>query len=395
MTETTAHPGFDAIGVDELRRIGSMKWTRHPGALAAFVAEMDFGVPEPVTRAVNDLLSSGIGGYIPDWLTTALQEATAAWHAKTFGWSIEPADVTPTADVIRAYEIAIDHFSRPGSPIVLLTPAYPPFFMVAAHRNRDVIEVPVRLHGDAWKIDFDRLESAFKSGAGLLLLCNPHNPIGKMYTRSELAAIAEIVERYDARVFSDEVHAPLAYDNNQHIPYASVSEAAASHTLTSTSASKAFNIAGLKCAQLITSNDSDRAAVRKLGLRVTHGASTLGVAANAAAYRDGRPWLDDVVAYLDRNRRRLAARLADPAPGPRLGFRPPESTYFAWLDIRHIANATSRVAELRDHYGLVVTDGADFGHEGRGFLRLNFATPRPVLDQMIDVLATALGVAAG
>ncbi|WP_051218075.1 MalY/PatB family protein [Nocardioides insulae] len=381
-------PDFDAITVADLRRTGGLKWRAHPDALGAFVAEMDFGLADPILEAVTGTARDGLTGYPPEWLTDDLRTATAAWQRDRYSWSIDPHDVTPTADVIHAYEIAIRHFSRPGSPVVLLTPAYYPFFSIAETIGRETIEVPLHLDERGWTLDLDELDRALAAGGGLVVLCHPHNPIGKVYDRNELLAIAEVVERHDARVFSDEVHAPLVYAGTRHIPYATISDTAAAHALTATSASKAFNLPGLKCGQIITSNPADRTLVEELGMTVSHGASTLGIAANTAAYRRGGAWLASVVDYLDGNRHHLTGLLAEHLPEVRM--HPPAATYFGWLDVRGVGIEGSPGDFFLEHAKVALNDGEPFGQVGSGHVRLNFATPRPILTRIIEAMSAAL-----
>lgn len=373
----------DALDAEVLRARGSLKWTAFPGEIAAWVAESDFGTAPAVTAALHRATDAGTFGYLPPAVRTELAEACARWHGDRYGWDVAPSRVKPVADVLDALRITVEHFSRPGSAVIVPTPAYMPFVTVPRQWGRDVIEVPVVADGGRTTFDLDALADAMRSGGHLLLLTNPHNPTGRVYTRSELTALAEVVERNGARVFSDEIHAPLVYPGGEHVPYASVSEAAAQHTVTATSASKAWNIPGLKCAQIVLSNEADDERWAPIDLLATHGASTLGVVANTAAYRDGGPWLEELIAHLDGNRRALAEVLAELAP--QIGYVPPEGSYLAWLDLR--AALAAIPGAPRDHLarwlgectGVVVTDGAACGRAGRGFVRLNLAMPRPMV----------------
>jgi cystathionine beta-lyase len=206
-------------------------------------------------------------------------------------------------------------------------------------------------------------------------------------SRDELLGVAEVVERNQGRVFSDEIHAPLVYDGHRHIPYATVCDAAADHAVTATSTSKAWNLAGLKCAQMLISNDADRKRWSELGRLHTDGTSTLGVLAATAAYRAGKPWLDTVLARLDSNRHLLAELLE--AHLPLVRYTPPEGTYLGWLDVREYGP----VPDLADRAGVTVMDGAEFGPAGAGFLRLNFATTPAILTGIVRRLAHAAGAA--
>jgi len=242
--------------------------------------------------------------------------------------------------------------------------------------------------GGFFTLDLDRIEDAFRAGGNLLVFCNPYNPLGRVFTRSEMAQLTEVVERHTGRVFADEIHGPLVYPGTRHIPYASTSEAAASHTLTATSASKAWNLPGLKCAQVILTNEPDRLRWEQMGFYAPHGASNPGVAANIAAYRHGETWLDEIIAYLDESRRLLAGLLSRQLPLVR--YRPPDGTYLAWLDCTAMDLPGSPGELVTDRAHVTVVDGPAFGDGGPGSFRLNFATPQPVLTEMIERIAAAL-----
>lgn len=382
-------PGtFDQITQDDLRAAGSVKWTAFPDTIGAFVAEMDFGLAPAINSAVKDALDLGVTGYLPDKLANDLSEATARWYSDSYGWQIAAERVHHVPDVIAAFELAIEHFTTPGSAVIVPTPAYMPFLMVPPMRDRRVIEVPSIEVDGRWVMDLDAVAQAFRDGGEMLVLCNPHNPLGTVATRDELLAIADTVTAAGGRVFADEIHAPIVYAPARHIPYASVSDAAAAHTFTATSASKAWNLAGLKCAQVILSNDADAELWERLGFWAGHGTSTLGVIANTAAYTGGREWLDGVVEYLDGNRRMLAQLVNEKLPGVRMIV--PEGSYIALLDFRETGLTGDLGEWFREHAGVAMTDGAACGVAAIGYTRFVFAMPRPVLVEAVDRIAAAL-----
>lgn len=382
---------FRAAGIsaESLFGAGHLKWTMFgPGKLGAWVAEMDFGTAPPIIAALHEAVERMQFGYLPPALAASLQEACAAWQRDVHGWSLEASSVRPLPDVIKGLEIAIVHCSRPGSPVILPTPAYMPFLTVPGLLGRDTIRIGMGRDGDRAVYDLDALDRAFAAGGGLLVLCNPHNPLGRVMERTELEAIADVVEHHGGRVFADEIHGPLVYPGHHHVPYASLSAATAAHTVTATSASKAWNLPGLKCAQLIVTSEADAAALDRREPFVTNGASTLGVVASTVAFTAGRPWLDEVVAYLDGNRRLLAELLATHLPT--VGYTPPEGTYLAWLDCRALGLPAAIADFFTEEAGVVVVDGARCGPDGVGFVRLNIATTRPLLEQMIGQMAAAV-----
>ena len=384
---------FDSVSEDDLRDAGSVKWTMFPDTIGAFVAEMDFGLAPSISTALKSALDRGLTGYLPSQLAADLAQATADWYADAYGWQVPADRVQHVPDVIAAFELTMKSFTRPASAVIVPTPAYMPFLLVPPMHGRRVIEVPSLEVDGRWVIDPDGLRRAFDDGGELLVLCNPHNPLGTVATRDELLAIADIVDEKQGRVFSDEIHAPIVYSPAAHVPYASVSETAASHTITAASASKAWNLAGLKCAQVILSNDTDAAVWESFGFWAGHGTSTLGVLANTAAYSAGGRWLDTVVDYLDGNRRLLAELVAEHLPDVRLIM--PEGTYIALLDFR----ATGLTGDLgewfRDHAGVAMTDGAACGEAAIGYTRFVFAMPRPIMREAVLRMAAALAGRAG
>jgi cystathionine beta-lyase len=374
---------FDALTADHLRENGSLKWTAFPDKIGAWVAEMDFPVAPPIAAALHDAVDRSLFGYLPPALQTGMVEAYVSFAADRYSWNVDPDRVRPVSDVLTALEHTITHFSRPGSPIILPTPAYMPFLTLPGGLGRKVIQVPMLRDADGrYTYDLDALDAAFRAGGHLLVLCNPHNPIGRVLEPDEMLAVAEVVDRHGGRVFSDEIHAPLVYPGRRHVPYASLNETTAGHTLTATSASKAWNLPGLKCAQVVLSNDADVKLWNETGRRVEGGASTPGVLANRVAYTEGRDWLDDVVAYLHGN----VTRLGELLDGTGIGYRAPEGTYLTWLDFRGVdlpGTPAGIAHHFHEHADVALTDGGLCGEAGYGFVRLNAAMSRPVLEHAV------------
>ncbi|GEN78347.1 MalY/PatB family protein [Actinotalea fermentans] len=376
----------DLLDPDALRARGSLKWTGMPADIAAWVAESDLGVAPVVLEAVHDAVGRGLLGYLPPAVRAALGEAFASWAGHAYDWHLDPARVRPVGHVTEGLRLAIDLFSRPGSPVILPTPAYMPFVTAPAVWGREVIQVPMARDAVGRPtLDLDAVDAAFRAGGHLFVLVNPQNPTGRVAERAELEALAEVVERHGGRVFADEIHAPLVHGSGRHVPYASVSPATAAHTVTGVSASKAWNIPGLKCAQVVLTNDADLETWRRHDDLLTEGASTVGAVANTAAYTHGRAWLADTLSYLDGNRHALAEGLA---VDPRIGYRMPEGTYLAWLDLREALAALPTGAGpgaeplgtwLRRTTGVALTDGALCGEAGAGHVRVNLAMPRPLV----------------
>lgn len=379
---------FDAIDRARLAAPTSRKWSLHPETIGAWVAEMDFGTAPAIRAALHAAIEDDVLGYLSPSTAADMAGATSEWLAAQYQWAVPPARIHPVSDVVAALGVTIEHFSRPDSAVIVPTPAYMPFHIYPPTLGREVVQVAGIERDGRWSHDLAGIDAAFADGAGTLVLCNPHNPTGTVLSRAELEAISEIVDSHGGRVFADEIHSPLRFDGAAHIPYASISEVAARHTITGTSASKAWNVPGLKAAQLITSNAEDEIAYSRFGFSVVHGASTPGVIASTAAYRAGGPWLVDVLQYLDRNRRLLSELLAQYLP--RVRYRMPEATYLAWLDCRDLPIEGSPADFFRERAGVTVTDGALCGAGYEGFVRLVFAMPMPLLAEAVERMGAAV-----
>jgi cystathionine beta-lyase len=379
---------FDALTEEGLRAAGGLKWTRYGAAIGAFVAEMDFGTAPVVRRALHEAVDAGRLGYLTTQAADEMARACARWQLRRYGWTVPPEWITPLADVLAGLQAAVEHFTPPDGAVVLPTPAYMPFLEVPGALGRRLIEVPMVVRGGRMTYDLDGIARAFDDGGRLFVHVNPHNPLGRVFGVDEQLALSEVVDAVGARVFSDEIHAPLVHPGAVHRPYASLSPRTAGHTVTATSASKAWNLPGLKAAQLLLSNADDAAHWAEAGFLFGHGASTPGVLANTVAYEDGGPWLDGVLRYLDGNRRLLAELLADRLP--QIRYTPPEGTYLAWLDCRALELPGSAGSFFLEQAGVALVDGPECGAPGAGHVRLNFATPRHVLITVVDRMAAAV-----
>jgi cystathionine beta-lyase len=379
--------GFDDVDLERLRARRSVKWSLYgPDVLAAWVAEMDFDVAPAVRQALLDAVHREDFGYVEADLG-ALTGATVRFLAARYGWDVSPARVFPIADVLVGIGAALDLCVAPGAGVVVPTPAYPPFFEIVELTGRPVVAAPLLRTTATDRLDLDAIDSGLAAGAGAVLLCNPHNPTGRVFARDELEALAAVVERHGARVVADEVHGPLVFHGARHVPYASISDAAADHAITITSASKAFNLAGLKCAQVVASNHTDAARWRGRRVHEVPGPTPLGIAASTAAYDEGGPWLDDLVAYLAANRDRLGELLAEHLPGVR--WHPPAATFLAWFDCADLG-LDDPARHFLDDAGVALSDGPPFGVGCDQFVRLNFGTSRALLERIVGAMGTAV-----
>lgn len=378
---------IDALTIDDLVAAGSLKWTTYPDAIGAWVAEMDFGIAPQIAEQLSEMLSLQQTGYAPMRLRTELRQATAEFVAGRYDWQLPPEQVYWLPDVLTGLAIVMTQWLPPHSRIVVPTPCYMPFVDMPTTFGHQRIELPMVRGENNWTMDLDALAREFDAGAKLLLLCNPHNPIGKAFERAELEAICQIVEEHEGLVFSDEIHAPLSYPGIQHVPYASINESAAAHTITAMSASKSFNLAGLKCAQLILTNPEHQRFFSAQGHGLPYESSPFGMAANITAFRHGGPWFAETLQYLNENRKLFGSMLAELLP--EVGYIEPQASFLAWLDCRELG-----LSDPRRHFleaGVALTDGAECGVAGRGHVRFNFALPRAIMQRAIEKMAASLG----
>ncbi|HEY9302969.1 MAG TPA: MalY/PatB family protein [Mycobacterium sp.] len=380
---------FDQLTEQDLRARKTIKWNHFgPDVLPLWIAEMDFPTAPAVVDGIRACVADEEFGY-PAFREDTLSVATADWCRRRYGWHVTPEWIRAVPDVLKGLEVVINFLTRPESPVVLPVPAYMPFFDVLRITGRQRVEIPM-LQDDSGRyvMDLDALDNAFASGAGSLILCNPNNPLGTAYRADELRAIVDIAARHHARVIADEIHGPLVY-GRPHVAAASVSDTAAHTVITLISASKGWNLPGLICAQAILTNEQDVREWEFINKLHKMGVSTIGIRANIAAYDHGADWLDELLGYLQVNRDHLATALPSSSPGVKVNT--PEATYMSWVDFR----ARNLPAEPADHLlskaKVALSPGIPFGATvGSGFARLNFATPRAILDRAIDAIATAL-----
>ncbi|GAB2509786.1 MalY/PatB family protein [Paramicrobacterium agarici] len=376
---------IDALTIDDLRRTGATKWIAPGIDIGAFIAEMDFGVADPVKSALRDAVDAEVFGYLPESMLRDVKSATASALASR-GYPVSVDHVIAVPDVLRALELTLTRLTSPQGKVIVPTPSYMPFLFLPPRLGREVIEVPMIDDDGTWRFDLDALRAAFAAGGEILLLCQPFNPLGRVFSRDELAAVSAVVDEASGHVFADEIWAPLVLPGATHVSYATVTDAAARHTVTATSAAKGWNLPGLKCAQLVVSGDADRARFDDADW-ISHGASTMGAAATIAAYTEGGPWLDDVVSYLDGNRAELLDLVAEHLPG--VTMHRPEGTYVAWLDFTALG-IDSPGEFFAENARVGVTDGAGCGAAGVGGARFIFATPRPIMREAITRMGAAL-----
>ncbi len=373
---------------DELRATASVKWTwEGPDVVPAWVAEMDVRPARVVRAAVEDAVSRGMFGYPPRDDVSGVPEATAAFLERRYGHRVDPERVILCGDVMAGVRLALEVLCE-QAPVVVPTPAYPPFLDVVPLTGRALIPVPCRVPSASpnhAELDVEAIGAALAAGARTVLLSQPHNPLGVVFSRAQLEALRDVVTRYGARVISDEIHAPLVLPGATHLPYAAI-EGTQSHVTTIVAASKAWNIPGLKCAQLIAGNADDLTALTTIPHVANHGLSSLGIAATLAAYTAGEPWLDGVVAHLNLQRELFGALLAERLP--QVTWTPMQATYLAWVDAAGTGLADPCATALTTGR-VMVQPGALFGPAYARFARINLATSTERLERIVDGLARA------
>jgi cysteine-S-conjugate beta-lyase len=372
---------LDVPGLAELSRRRSDKWSGHaPGVLAATIAEMDFPLAPPVAAALRAAIDRHDVGYAPGD-PSRLRGLFAGFAGRRLGWTVDPDQVTLVPDVMAGLVELCRVLAAPGDGVAFATPAYPPFFTDLPQAGLALRELPLRADG---ALDLEALEAVLASGARVLVLANPHNPTGRVLPRAELAAIADCCAAHDAWVLADEIHAPLVLPGTEHTPWLEVSEAARRCGVALSSASKAFNLAGLKTALAVTASDRARAAVARMP-DLSDRAGLLGVIAAEAAFADGDAWLDAVLARLDANRALLGERLA--AELPEVRWTPPAATYLAWLDCRALGLGDDPAPHFLARGRVALSRGLDYGRPGAGFVRLNFGTSPELVAEAVARMA--------
>ena len=385
-------PDVHADPLSLLRARTSEKWVAYPrDVLPLFVAEMDYPLAPPVAAAMVARIAASDTGYVLN--PGPLAPAFAAYAAQQWGWNVDPTLVRTTTDVSVAIVETLRRVIEPGDGVVITPPVYPPFFDMVGEASGTVVEVPLLDDGESYSLDLDGLERAFAAGARAFLLCSPHNPLGLVHHYSTLEQVAELAARYNVTVVSDEIHAPLLHGGKTFTPFLAVSQAASEYGIAVTSASKAWNLAGVKCALIVAGSDRGRAVLDGLPEEVGFRTSILGLHASVAAYEQGGPWLDGVLASIESNRDLLRALLAERLPG--VGYREPHAGYLAWLDFRDLGWGDDPSIIALDAAKVALMPGPSFGSQGRGFVRLNFACSPEVLTEAIDRLASVVVTPAG
>lgn len=374
--------------VIDRRSTESIKWNAYDAdVLPMWVADMDFRSPEPVIRTLVERMTHGVYGYgremeeLPKLLVERMKQR--------YDWEIKQEDIVFLPGVVVSFNMAAHAFVGAGNGVLLQTPVYHPFFWISKFVKTVTQENLLNAEADgSYSVNWEDFESRIDERTRMFLLCNPHNPVGKVFTRGELEHMAEICLRHKMVICSDEIHADFIYAGHKHVPMASISPEIAQNTVTLMAPSKTFNIAGLECAFAIVQNPELRRQLCSGGQGLAYHSNMIGYIAATAAYREGQPWLDELLAYLDGNRRCLADFVNQQMPGMRT--RMPDGTYLAWLDCREAGIPGKPGDFFLKEARVALNDGEMFGQGGKGFVRFNMGTPRSLLVESLERMKRSL-----
>ncbi|MBN1810793.1 MAG: PatB family C-S lyase [Anaerolineae bacterium] len=379
---------YDFDRLVDRRGTDSLKWHRYgEDVLPLWVADMDFRAPEPVIHALHERVEHGVFGYgvpLPE-----LRQVIVERLQRLYGWQVSPGELIFLPGVVTGFNLVCHAFAAPGDGVLVQTPVYYPILDAPSGvgLTRDEMALARRPDG-YYEIDFDVLGGTITDRTRVFILCNPHNPVGRVFRREELERMAEICLRHDVLICSDEIHCDLVFPGHRHTPIASLSPEIADRTVTLMAPSKTYNVPGLRCSVAIVRNRELRRRLRKTHADLVGEVNVMGYAAALAAYRDGQPWLDEVLRYLEANLDFLLRYVEAYMPG--ITMSRPEGTYLAWLDCREAGIPGNPHRFFLERARVAVSDGAIFGRGGEGFVRLNFGCPRSTLVEALDRMREAL-----
>ena len=368
------------------------KWNQYDAdVIPAWVADMDFAVAAPIQAAIERIVRDVDYGYPlrnGDKADRLVANAFAMRMKSRFGWEVSPDLVMPMADLVQGTYAPILAFSDPGDSVVLQVPNYPPFRDAISTTERKLLALPMRDDGTRHVFDMAELKKLVDKRTRIFILCNPQNPTGRVFSRDELLALGQFAVEHDLIVVSDEIHSDLVYPGHQHIPFASLGPDIAARTVTLNSATKSFNIPGLRCALIAFGSEGLRDKFHKrIPLKLTGGGNVVGVDATVAAWTECQPWLDAVMEHLLKARNRIVDVLT--AEVPDIRFHAPEATYLAWLDCRKLGLSTSAFQFFLNKARIGFSAGETFDPDCAQFVRFNFATSMPILDEILDRIVSA------
>ena len=374
-------------GTASVKHDGAAAYCGNPDAIPMWVADMDFAAPEAVTRALLERASHPVYGYTlyPDSMYTAL----ITWMKNRHSWAIERDAIMMSPGVVTALHATVLALTQPGNSVIVQSPVYAPFFSSVTTTGRKLLLNPLHLENGRYSIDYAHLEQCAAQGARLLILCSPHNPVGRVWTQDELQRILDIARRHNIAILSDEIHADLVYPGIKHTALATLAKAGDT-IITTVAPSKTFNIPGLGLSALIVHDPAHRAALQKVfdQLHVLAG-NPFSITAFEAAYNGGEEWLEALLVYLQQTREFVRGYLASHLPG--IHLIEPEGSYLLWLDCRELGMTDAELKHFFVHEaGVALSPGTIFGEDGSGFMRMNIGTPRKTVAAALEQIRGAL-----
>ncbi len=372
----------------ERRQTDSIKWRHYdPDVLPMWVADMDFRSPEPVIQALRDRVEHGVFGYADE--SAELRQVLVERLADRYHWQVKPDDILLMPGVVNGFNQACHALGSPGDDVLVQTPVYGPILKGPDYAGLNRVESSLVRKENGWYgIDFEAFETAITPETRLFILCNPHNPVGRVFTPEELSRMGEICLRHGVTLCSDEIHCDLVFNGHPHTPIATLSPELARQTITLMAPSKTYNIAGLDCSFAVIQDAELRQRFSQAGKGLVKGVNLLGMTAALAAYRGGQDWLDELLVYLQANRDFLVDFVKNNLPGITMSV--PEGTYLAWLDCQALELDQTPSDFFMARARVAMNDGKWFGPGGEGFVRLNFGCPRSQLAEALERMARAL-----
>lgn len=356
--------------------------------LPMWIADMDFKAPQPIIAAMQERLDHGVFGY--SYICTKCKDSVRSWLSSRHGWETQNDWMLFHHGVVPAIGTVVETFTKEGDNVLITSPVYPPFFNVPGHQNRNIVDCQLKEENGNYSIDFEAFEKSLQQDVKLFILCNPHNPGGIVWSEDELRNILRLCKQYDVLVLSDEIHADLVLPGSKHIPLAKLAEEEGGQVITCVAPTKTFNLAGVQCAIMITEDEKLRAALQQSAM--AHGQMDLSAFAASAlvsAYTECGEWLENLLEIISSNMDYVLDTLPKAVPG--ISIQKPDSTYLLWVDYRDTGLSEEEMMDRLLNKGrLALEPGTKYGEAGRGFLRMNVATPRAIVEEGVDRFIKAM-----
>ena len=379
---------YDFEHFPDRRQTESVKWGVYdPDVLPMWVADMDFISPAPVMEALQKRVQHGVFGY--PMVTGEMKEVVVRRMAERYGWKVEPEDLLFVPGVVPGFNLVCQTFAGAGDSIIMQTPVYPPFLEAPQNAQAEKIEIDLKQESSGrYVTDAAAFEAGIKPNTKVFMLCNPHNPVGRVYEKAELEQLGEICLRHNLIICSDEIHSDIIFSGHHHLPIASLSEKLSRQTITLIAPSKTFNIAGLECSVIICQNQEYKKKLEIARRGLLGGVNLLGLVAGISAYRDGEGWLKELLAALEKNRNLMVKFIQERLP--EIKVYAPEATYLAWFDCRGLPFSEDPYEFFLKQARVALNNGGEFGASGKGFLRFNFGCPTVMVEEALERMEKAV-----